>query len=190
MWVLGLVSYHEISNSLNFPVDRNICSITLHLAFRHGPGPLVCLLLPAFPYPLSAMKCNPLFHLCALLLALSGSGRSRSAVCWQWLNKGIQVGSGSIFGFQLLQRDAVFLQQLDQHLGLVQELGVLLRKMLHDLFNIMIGAHGRAELLISLEFRFSSEHILAYHYHREEHELQKLLRYPGSQQKGERIEPS
>ncbi len=153
-------------NSLNFPVDRNICSITLHLAFRHGPGPLVCLLLPAFPYPLSAMKCNLLFHLCALLLALSGSGRSRSAVCWPWLNKGIQVSSGSSFGFQLLQRDAVFLQQMDQHLGVVQKLGILSREMLHDLFNIMIGAHGRAELLICLQFGVMTKKGLTFHNHR------------------------
>src|SRR5260221_10179039 len=175
MWVLGLVSYHEISNSLNFPVDRNICSITLHLAFRHGPGPLVCLLLPAFPYPLSAMKCNPLFHLCALLLALSGSGRSRSAVCWQWLNKGIQVGSGSIFGFQLLQRDAVFLQQLDQHLGLVQELGVLLRKMLHNLLDIVVSTHRCVELLVSHEFAMLGQHLLAHGKYRKSDKLYERL---------------
>src|ERR1700694_1566373 len=63
-----------------------------------------------------------------------------------------------------------------QHLGMAQEFCVLGRKMLHNLLNIMVSTHRCVELLVSLNFRFSSEHILADHNHWQKDKLQKRLR--------------
>jgi hypothetical protein len=91
------------------------------------------------------------------------------------LHEGIQVARGSPFGCQQFQGDAIFREQMHEQLGMahefgilgqemfrqVHEFGVLGREMLHHLLNVMRGAHGGAELLLRLEFRFSSEHILS-----------------------------
>src|SRR5674536_209872 len=69
----------------------------------------------------------------------------------------------SDFCFQLFQCDAVFLQEVDQHTSMAQQFRVLGREMLHDMFNVFITAHRRIELLLSLKFRLSSEHVLSYH---------------------------
>ena len=98
--------------------------------------------------------------------------------------------------------DAVFLDQVHDQLGMAQEFGilgqemfaqeqefgVLGREMVQDLLNVMIGAHGRVVLLISLEFRFSSEHILTNHNDGQENQLQKCLRSPGNEQGNDRGE--
>ncbi len=63
---------------------------------------------------------------------------------------------------------------------MAQEFSVLGREMFHHLLNVMIGVHGRAEALISLEFQFSSEHILTDQNDWQENQLLKRLRSPGN----------
>src|SRR5258708_15125250 len=47
-----------------------------------------------------------------------------------------------------------------QHLSVTQQFSILSRKMLHDLLDIMISAHGGVKLLLGLQFSMPSKDAL------------------------------
>ena len=87
----------------------------------------------------------------ARLLAFSVSGIDRS-IRWELLCVRFQLACFPHIGFQLSQRDAIFLQQVDEHLCMAQQFRILSRKMLHNLLDIVIGTHGGVELLLGQQF--------------------------------------
>ena len=58
------------------------------------------------------------------------------------------------------------LQQVNEHVRLLQYLSVLRGEVLDDLLDVVVGFYCRIELLFRLQFGLASQHVLPNHNHR------------------------